>query len=110
MPYIVVCLDSGSKLGLRQRLRATHLRYMIRHRDRVITGGPLLDDAGAAVGSIMALDFVEKAEVQAFLAEEPYTAGGLFETVLINRWRQMVPELVPNALERELEAELSHAQ
>ncbi len=109
MPYVVTCLDSPDKPGLRQRLRATHLQYMIAHRARVLTGGPLLGEADTPVGSVMALDFTTKSEVEAFLSQEPYTLGGLFETVLIHKWRQMVPELVPNALGRELEAELSHA-
>lgn len=110
MPYVVTCLDAPDRPGLRQRLRATHLRYMIEHRAHILTGGPLLDESDTPVGSVMALDFATKSDVEAFLSEEPYTLSGLFGIVLIHRWRQMVPELIPNALERELEAELSHAQ
>lgn len=105
MAYVVLCLDKADSLPLRRRLRATHLRYMIRHRGRILNGGPLLDEAGSPVGSVMALAYDEKREVEAFLADEPYTKGGLFETVVVRRWRQMVPEPVPNALEMELDAE-----
>jgi len=99
MPYVVTCLDAPDRPELRRRLRARHLLYMIEHRACVLTGGPLLDESDTPVGSVMALDFATKSDVEAFLAQEPYTVGGLFG-----------PELIPNALERELEAELSHAQ
>jgi hypothetical protein len=51
------------------------------------------------------IEFASRAEAEAFSAEEPYNKGGLFESVVIQRWRQMVPEIEAGFLLKELELE-----
>jgi hypothetical protein len=53
----------------------------------------------------MVLDLDRRAEVAAFLTSEPYTLAGLFESVLVRSFRQMVPENRPGLLEEELRRE-----
>ncbi|MEI2385517.1 YciI family protein [Breoghania sp. JC706] len=106
MPYVVHCIDRPDAGDLRQRTRAEHLEYMIAHGDRVAFGGPLQDDDGTKViGSLMVLSFDTRAEVDAFLAAEPYARAGLFADLSVSRLRQMVPENPPGLLLRELERE-----
>jgi uncharacterized protein YciI len=108
MAFLVLCIDKPGSAALRRRTRVVHLDYMIRHRARVLFGGPLTSDDGAAtVGSLMVLDFAERHAVEAFLSDEPYGKAGLFESVIIRRWRQMVPELELGILERERTAAAS---
>lgn len=107
MPFLALCLDRLDGAELRRRIRAEHLAYMIRHRGRVVFGGPLQEDDGSrAVGSVMVLDFPDRSQVRQFLDEEPYGRAGLFETVLVHRLRQMVPETEPDLLEKEMAREL----
>lgn len=105
MAFHIHCIDDPAKPGLRQRLRASHLRYMIAHREVILFGGPLLDDGGRTIGSTFALSYARRAEVEAFLAREPYACGGLFASVAIAPMAVMVPEPAPGHLERELARE-----
>jgi uncharacterized protein YciI len=110
VPYMVLCIDKPEALTLRRRTRAVHLEYMIRHRERIVFGGPLQDETTLSpTGSIFVLDFSEKSAVEAFLANEPYTQAGLFESVIIRRWHQIVPETEPGLLDRELARERAAA-
>lgn len=105
MPFIVTCTDRPGAGDLRQRTRAVHLEYMIRHRAIILFGGPLLDEDGDVTGSVMVLDLADRAAVDGFLRREPYTVAGLFSAVHIHAMRQMVPERFPGLLEGELALE-----
>jgi len=106
MAFLVLCVDKPDGLALRKRTRAVHLEYMIRHKAWVVFGGPLTSDEGdRTVGSLMVVDFPDRPTVEAFLRDEPYTRAGLFESVIIRCWRQVVPEREPNFLENELARE-----
>lgn len=107
MPYLVYCLDRPDAGDLRQRTRAEHLEYMIAHQDLVLYGGPMQSDDGQTVfGSVMVLDAPSRAQVDAFLADEPYSTAQLFSECRITRLRQMVPENPPGLLLQELAREL----
>lgn len=105
MAFLIYCVDKPDSLGLRRRTRAAHLEYMIRHKALVRFGGPVVSDAGEAVGSLIVLDLDERSQVDMFLAAEPYNAAGLFESVLVRSFRQMVPEAKPGLLDEELQRE-----
>lgn len=108
MAFHIFCMDDPAKPGLRQQIRATHLEYMIAHRERILFGGPIKDaDGETSVGSAFALDCPTREEVDTFLDGEPYNRAGLFETVLVRRIAVMVPEASPGFLEEELEREKS---
>lgn len=107
MPFQLVCLDDPEKPGLRSRIRAEHLRYMIDHRDVILFGGPLKSPQGISIGSAFALGYDDRAAVDAFLSKEPYTVAGLFSRVDIYPIAVMVPEQHPGFLQEELERELA---
>jgi len=103
MLFAFICVDKPNSTELRSRLRVPHLEYMIRIMDRTACGGPLKDDAGeASCGSLFAIEFESRADAEEFIAEEPYNKGGLFESVEIRRWAQMVPESEEGFLLKEL--------
>ena len=110
MPYQLVCIDDPEKPGLRNRIRAEHLRYMIAHRDVILFGGPLKGPDGASIGSAFALSYDDRADVDAFLAEEPYTVAGLFSRLEIYPIAVMMPERRPGFLQEELARELGSGE
>ncbi len=111
MPFHIYCVDDPAKTGLRQKTRAVHLRYMIAHKDRILFGGPIKSEPdGPTVGSAFVLDYETRAEVDAFLAEEPYFLAGLFESVVVRAMAVMVPERAPGFLEQELARETKAAE
>ena len=110
MPFQVFCLDDPEKPGLRRKIRATHLAYMIAHKQRILFGGPLKsDDRGASIGSAFVLACETREEVDRFLADEPYSKAGLFKTILVHPIAVMMPERRPGFLDEELAHELATA-
>jgi uncharacterized protein YciI len=110
MLFAFICIDKPDSADLRSRLRAEHIEYMIQIKDQTIFGGPLQDETGdRSLGSIFGADFPSRQDAEAFIADEPYTKGGLFESATIHRWRQMVPEPEEGYLLRELERQRTSA-
>lgn len=89
--------------GLRQRWRAAHLEYIAGCKGAFKYGGPLIDESGAVVGSIMVLEMPDHAALDAHLARDPYFREPVFESVEIFQTRQIVPETQPGALAAELQ-------
>jgi len=76
---------------------------MLEVKDITVFGGPLLDDDGVtSVGSIFGISFDAREKAEDFIANEPYTREGLFASIEIFQWRQMVPEQSEGALLYEL--------
>lgn len=89
MPYVLYCKDAPGKLEVRKANREAHLAYgsatgLIRF------GGPLLDDAGQMIGSMLVLGVETRAEAEAFAAADPYTLAGLFQSVEITAWKKVI--------------------
>jgi uncharacterized protein len=110
MPYHIYCIDDPAKPGLRDKMRATHLRYMITHRERILFGGPIRDaEDTRSIGSAYVLDYDARSDVDAFLAAEPYCTAGLFGSVSVHPMHIMVPERRPGFLDDQLEQELARS-
>jgi uncharacterized protein YciI len=106
MLFFFCCIDKPGKAELRAATRATHIEYMVKVKDDTAFGGPLqTDDGAASVGSIFAVNFKDRTAAEAFILDEPYNRAGLFEAIVIRRWRQIVPESEPGLLQKELERE-----
>lgn len=104
--FVLFCLDNPvTGPAIRRRIRATHLQYVVDHPGIFHYGGPLQDEAGNTVGSIMILDLPDRGALDHFLAEEPYVQSGLYESMIIRRTRRIVPEADPGALAAELARE-----
>jgi uncharacterized protein YciI len=90
MPFMIIARDRPDSAPLRTELRPAHLAHLDRHAARLLAAGPLLgEDGGAPCGSLIVLDTDDRAEVDAFLAADPYTTGGLFAEVEVRPWRKV---------------------
>lgn len=89
MPYVLICKDAPGKLPVRKANREAHLAYA--GETGVVTlAGPLLDEAGDMIGSLIVLDVETRAEAEAFAAADPYAKAGLFDSVEIRAWRRVI--------------------
>jgi uncharacterized protein YciI len=89
MPYALIFKDKPGSLELRTRLRPTHLDYLTENKARILAGGALIDDDGTGGdGGVIIVNTEDRAEAEAFAANDPFTKGGLFESVTIRRWRK----------------------
>ncbi len=87
MLFAIICTDRPDSLDTRLAAREAHLRYVATCVDRVIHGGPLLDNQGRSCGSLLIIDVEDRAAAESFAASDPYAAVNLFESVVIRGYR-----------------------
>lgn len=85
MQFIVTAWDGTDSMALERRLaaRPAHLELgrLLRDAGRHLYGVALLDEAGRMVGSVIIADYENRAALDAWLAEEPYVTGKVWEKV-----------------------------
>ena len=54
--------------------------------------GPLLDDAGAMNGSLLVIDFADRAAALTWLAAEPFTRAGVYGASEVTAFRNLWPQ------------------
>ena len=89
MPYVLIYKDKPDSLELRTRLRPPHIDYLAEHQAKLLAGGAMIgDDGSGGDGGVIILDTEDRKVAEAFAANDPFTKGGLFESVTIRRWRK----------------------
>jgi uncharacterized protein len=90
MPFLIIARDKPGAGPRRAELRPDHLGHLERHAARLLAAGPMLGpEDGAPIGSLIIHDSDVRAEVDGFLAADPYTVGGLFAEVEVLPWRKV---------------------
>jgi len=89
MPYAIITQDKPNQLELRNAVRAEHLDYLVANQHKLLAGGAVIDDDGTGGhGGIIIVDTDDRAEAEAFIANDPFTKAGLFEHTTVSRWRK----------------------
>ncbi len=89
--YAIHCIDKPMQQALRARTREAHLAYVRQRMSQVVVAGPLLDEAGQPIGSMLLMEFPDYRSAVAFAADDPYARAGLFASVAVTAWRQVLP-------------------
>ena len=92
MLFHIQMIDRPGGAALRAATSEAHLAFVGQHVESMYAGGPLVSDDGErTIGSLVVMDFEDRAAAEAFIAEEPYNKAGLFESVMIRAYRPVVP-------------------
>ena len=92
MLFVLYCVDKPNHGEVRAANRAAHLEYLGGFKDQVVVAGPTTsDDGGAMTGSVLIMDFVDRAAAEDFAANDPYNKAGLFESVTVKAWKKALP-------------------
>lgn len=90
MPYAVIAMDKEGGASLRAELRPVHLEHLERNANKLLAGGAIFaDDGTTPIGSLLIIDADDRAEAEAIIAADPFTKGGLFQSVAIHPWRKV---------------------
>ena len=90
MLYMVLCKDSPKSSQLRASTRPGHLNYLDSFKIRF--AGPFMSDTTEEmIGSLIILEANSLAEAKQFAANDPYNLAGLFESVEIKPFKQVIP-------------------
>jgi hypothetical protein len=93
MIYIFHLLDRPGAAELRQRIRPAHKAYLAAVADRIAFAGPLLaDDGQTMIGSLLAIDFPDRASAERWQAGEPFTQAGVYDRVSVLPFANLWPQ------------------
>lgn len=81
MQFLIIAYDGEGQLNKRLEVRPRHLEGMQRLSDHIISAGGLLDEDGKMKGSALILDFESRAELDEYLANEPYAVEKVWERI-----------------------------
>ncbi|MBT4888400.1 MAG: YciI family protein [Rhodospirillales bacterium] len=94
MLYAIICHDKNGASSVRAENRPDHLDYLKGFADRAHAVGPMLSDDGAdMVGSLLIMNFDSMDDAASFAEGDPYNKAGLFDSVTIKAWKQVLPAL-----------------
>lgn len=92
MQFLVKAYDGEGMLEKRLMVRPRHLEGMARLGAHVICAGGLLDSSGKMKGSVLVLDFADRSELDAYLADEPYVQEQVWEKIEVERMNVVIPK------------------
>ena len=85
MQYLIQALDHTDPEALSRRLavREAHINTIneLKAQGHMHMGAALLDDDGKMIGSVIICEFNDRAELDAWLAVEPYVTGKVWEKI-----------------------------
>ena len=81
MQFIIKAYDGEGMLEKRLAVRPRHLAGMKALGKRVVCAGGLLDDEGKMNGSVLVLDFSDRAALDDYLSKEPYILEHVWERI-----------------------------
>lgn len=90
MLFVIIAKDGqdSEAPARRARARPTHLAYnaAFEARGQILVGGPLVENA-APVGSILIASFPTRADLDTWLAADPYVLGDVWHDIEVRRFR-----------------------
>ncbi len=99
MLYAIISQDVEDSLSARKQTRPAHLERLeqLKQAGRLVLAGPhpAVDDndPGEAgfTGSLVVAEFANLAEAQAWADADPYIAGGVYASVEVKPFKQVLP-------------------
>jgi len=93
MLFVFHLRDRPEAGELRKAIRPAHKEYLARVADRICVAGPLLsDDQAQMIGSLLVIDFLSRAAAEGWLAEEPFTRAGVYESSVVTAFQNLWPQ------------------
>ncbi|MBB5214464.1 YciI family protein [Parapusillimonas granuli] len=93
MIYCFHLIDAPHSEALRTEVRPRHKAYLATVADRIAFAGPLLaEDGRTMVGSLLAIDFPNRAAALQWLSQEPFTKAGLYASVSVYAFSNLWPQ------------------
>lgn len=88
MVYMILNFDRTDAGDLRARHRIDHLRYVDDFTHQILASGALTEDDDVPFAGFILLDVNERSEAVLFSNMDPLSQAGLFERVIIAKWKR----------------------
>ena len=92
MKFCFICWDKPNQLKLRASTREAHLTYL-RNANNVFFAGPFMSEKNdksdapqTPIGSMLVIEAEDRQAAENWVAADPYSIAGLFDSVEIYPW------------------------
>ncbi len=95
--FAVTCTDAPDSLAKRLEVRPRHVERLkaLHANGQIILAGPCpknpADNTAGFYGSLLVLDFPDRANLDAWLADEPYLLEGVYTHIDVKPFVQVLP-------------------
>lgn len=91
MLFTIYCIDKPGMEQKRAEVMPAHVEYLGTDPIKLVISGPLESDDGEhIVGSLYLVEAEDRAEVEAFQANDPLVAADIWETVEVRAFNKRV--------------------
>lgn len=95
--FLINARDRKGALDVRLANRSAHLDYAKALGDKLLVGGPVIDEDGEAmIGSTIIIEAGSLAEARSWSENDPYAKAGLFETVEVREYKWVLGAAKPD--------------
>ena len=84
--FLVEYSDIGAAEA-REQHRGAHIAYRKGLGNAMRLAGPILDDSGAAIGSLLILEADDRSEAERIAARDPYVAAAVLQLLSVRGYR-----------------------
>ena len=93
MRFAIVCTDKPNQAGTRVEHREAHFAHLDAYAEHIVEAGPMLaEDASHSVGSLLIVEFPDRASAEVFTNTDPFAQAGIFESVVIRPYKKVIPK------------------
>lgn len=90
MLVALMALDKDGAAEVRKANRDDHIAYLKASGGAIFMAGPMLDNAGGMIGSLIVLDVADMDAARAWADADPYAKAGLFQQVHLHPWNKVI--------------------
>lgn len=92
MLFAFIGRDYPDRSAIRQKIRPQHKSYLGEVSGNIAFAGPLLSDKGEMLGSLLVVDFKDRKAAEEWIAGEPFTLAGLYQSMDIIAFENLWPQ------------------
>lgn len=93
--FVMIGWDGPEGAVQRDWFREQHIAHVheLAREGRIVFAGPIRDDANErSIGVVIILEAGSLEEVRQLIDGDPYVAGGVFKSVTLNPFKQVIPD------------------
>ena len=90
MQFLITAYDGPDMLQRRMEVRPRHLENMQKVNGKILCAGGLLDEEGSMKGSVLIMDFANRAALDAYLNGEPYFSEHVWARVEVTSMHAVI--------------------
>ena len=103
--YALFCEVDPTKEAVRHEVRGDHLAFLGARKARIHFGGPLIGPGGMPETMLIVLNAESASDASHFMDDEPYHRSGVFRSIVVKPWVQVLPEAHEGAMDEAIAAE-----